>query len=1274
MGDYRQGYADTTTTTTTTMPHEGEEMMDRRRYDRSPEGFTYEFRDVDLTNGEKGSGETQSAKRKGRFCPAWLRDGDGIDQGWKPFSMTTPILLSLALLSLLVAAGIETLAQRSAARGGLALAPTQDDIPAAAMFAYQYVPNVAAAVYSLVWNWVDLDVKRMQPWFELSRPDGARGEDSLLLDYPVEFIAVVPLKAARKKHWPVVLSGTVMMLVFWVITPLQSAILGTGVTLRTDSLSIVNRSRLISPTEQMAKLNAEVIVTAYSIGWLNQTYPQFMTPEYALLPFYVDSDPAPDPSKANWTATTTKLSTELTCWHATVTPMRQYRTFSFLDGHGCNASIGVGSAGTEDRYILDSVGFYGSAFGRYQLYSTPDCPKTPDTVHETLLIWATSSPGNITAVPKFNITAVYCQSHYYKQEVMITVNAETKVPIPGSMRAVSERQTLTNDEFNSTAFEYLISTGQPEGAEIHILDKDKPYVSVVEQNPRIEKYNVETPTSPMTGFALAGTNISAEALADPKTLEQAYNRATQYVFSAAVSRILANTTEFPNRTVTSTYPLSGIVVSRAFSAAVEALLITSGILTLALLWLCRKAPCHLRANPNSISRLADIFHNSPAVLKAFRKLDNADGKSLQAMFRRERFRLSRAKGPDGYELYLELVGRPDAESKERKLTMSEPYYDPIRPFALTRTMGVIFVTLMLGALAVIIWLKSAEVSHNGLARPSNSFEVLQLLENYIPTAFATLVEPFWVMLNRLLCVMQPFQDLWAGRARPSNSIETTYSAIPPQLTIWRAFKAGHFILVIVCVTTLVANLLGIGLGALFNENVTEAQYQQAFKPVLAPRFSNDSITAWTTSGRYLNTGEYQDHTLFAMANLSTGTPLPPWVTPEYFFLPHDIVDAGAQLPTDTYTVQTRGFGANFNCTSLGFVSVPAGEAKQKLPLDNRTCPDPMVYAVHMMRDRADPGVQDGPSAVQMSELVNDDWGAYVSPCNGSYVLGWGRYNIPNKANGSAEFSGALCKPVFETALFNVTVDARGNVRSFNRATDLRSDLDIPDSDTLTNLVTRHASRYLRGTNYGWRNDTIAGSWMSYLMALTIGNREFLNGNTTVPDPAKLIPVVDNVYRRTFAILLGVGQRPLFHLPDTDATTTGTRSTQERRIFLDQPALIITLAVLSINVIVSVLFYARTTAFVLPRMPTSIGSILAYIAPSRVVTAPSSGGLGRQNRTYSFGRYVGVDGSVHVGIELDPRVVPIDPVALKGNSKQTSQRLAQLVFRRNRTTKKSDTWL
>lgn len=112
----------------------------------------------------------------------------------------------LATVSVLIASGIELLAQRSTLNGGLALSPTQDDIPDAAMFAYRYIPNIAAAIYSLVWNWVDLDVKRMQPWFELSKPDGSCAADSLLLEYPAEFIAFIPLKAARKRSvapiWP----------------------------------------------------------------------------------------------------------------------------------------------------------------------------------------------------------------------------------------------------------------------------------------------------------------------------------------------------------------------------------------------------------------------------------------------------------------------------------------------------------------------------------------------------------------------------------------------------------------------------------------------------------------------------------------------------------------------------------------------------------------------------------------------------------------------------------------------------------------------------------------------------------------------------------------------------------------------------------------------------------------------------------------------------------------------------------------------------------------
>jgi hypothetical protein len=122
-----------------------------------------------------------------------------VTKGWKPLSLSTPILLAVIALTLLLAVAVETIAQRSAAQGGLALSPTLEDMPEYAKFSYLYVPTIIAVLYSMIWSWIDLDVKRMQPWFELSKRDGATAENSLFLDYQYEFVALAPIKAAKQK-------------------------------------------------------------------------------------------------------------------------------------------------------------------------------------------------------------------------------------------------------------------------------------------------------------------------------------------------------------------------------------------------------------------------------------------------------------------------------------------------------------------------------------------------------------------------------------------------------------------------------------------------------------------------------------------------------------------------------------------------------------------------------------------------------------------------------------------------------------------------------------------------------------------------------------------------------------------------------------------------------------------------------------------------------------------------------------------------------------------
>jgi len=103
------------------------------------------------------------------------------------------MIIGLEVLSYL------SIGKNNANGGGLAFAATADDISTVASFSYLYLPTVIAVFYSMIWSWVDLDTKRLEPWFQLSRRGGAVAENSLLLQYPFDFLAFVPVRAARRK-------------------------------------------------------------------------------------------------------------------------------------------------------------------------------------------------------------------------------------------------------------------------------------------------------------------------------------------------------------------------------------------------------------------------------------------------------------------------------------------------------------------------------------------------------------------------------------------------------------------------------------------------------------------------------------------------------------------------------------------------------------------------------------------------------------------------------------------------------------------------------------------------------------------------------------------------------------------------------------------------------------------------------------------------------------------------------------------------------------------
>lgn len=116
---------------------------------------------------------------------------------WKPVTLRAPLLLSIIGFTMALIAVLEYLSQRSQRDGGIAFAAGR--FSPITSFAYLYLPTLVAVFYSMFWAWVDLDAKRLEPYFQMSKDGGVNAENSLFLHYPFDFVAWGPLRAFRRR-------------------------------------------------------------------------------------------------------------------------------------------------------------------------------------------------------------------------------------------------------------------------------------------------------------------------------------------------------------------------------------------------------------------------------------------------------------------------------------------------------------------------------------------------------------------------------------------------------------------------------------------------------------------------------------------------------------------------------------------------------------------------------------------------------------------------------------------------------------------------------------------------------------------------------------------------------------------------------------------------------------------------------------------------------------------------------------------------------------------
>jgi Protein of unknown function (DUF3433) len=120
---------------------------------------------------------------------------------WRPWTLHPVALLSTLFFIVGIIGILEYLQRLSDANHGIIFAVSRDAISDTSRLLYLYLPTVVAVIFSTSWSWVDLDVKRLEPWYQLasSRPD-TKTRCPLLLQYPVEFLAWIPFRAAKRRY------------------------------------------------------------------------------------------------------------------------------------------------------------------------------------------------------------------------------------------------------------------------------------------------------------------------------------------------------------------------------------------------------------------------------------------------------------------------------------------------------------------------------------------------------------------------------------------------------------------------------------------------------------------------------------------------------------------------------------------------------------------------------------------------------------------------------------------------------------------------------------------------------------------------------------------------------------------------------------------------------------------------------------------------------------------------------------------------------------------
>ena len=984
------------------------------------------------------------------------------------------------------------------------------------------------------------------------------------------------------------------------------------------------------------------MTTAYNIIWLGQNLPGFTTKTAAVLPFRVQQSRLNLGEDRQWISETVVYSTNLTCSPAKIDQTSEGNTYD--NGKGCVTSPGyLDYDGSVEPQFM-SIGWYMDQHINYAL-SQMGC-SSDEFSHTFLAFVGTGQNESIRS------TAIFCEPSYWSQEANVTVSAQNQSVL--NITPLGSPSRLSPNVFNISNFEYVIGTG----AVFRSRRADIPdTMSNSNASARLLSMGLgpESVDGNLVGFALGSTQLPIEDYLNPETLASSYEEAHQLLFALAIGTLYAASKNSENtsaNTLNSRPTITEgtqktIFVVRDLTIIIESFLGIVTILTFALTYVAWRRISQLQTDPDSLEEVMRLLDNSQ-LLPNTSGAEATEGE-VYANIEQGKLNLTiNATQPS------QLHG--DRSTIRSIMKSADACRRPVLPLEMRYPVAGVFITLLFIALITTILLNITIRNQNGLPQPSSKPEINQILTNYGPVLLATFLEPFWLLLNRMLCILKPFEELRRGDVNPSTSIHLKYTTLPPQLTIWRALKAHHYLLVAVCAVGLSANVLSVALGAIFTTDLVSHESSYNFSTRSLPVFLENVIDPSSIDPFYV-----------ANANLTTGTNLPPWTTSTRFFLPlSPHPDDKIESDQTMYKVVSRGFGIEVECDAAEDPTTAVlSNFNESIVIPPKFADNRRLTCAHQPTDTPYGGQNFSRSAIEDLTLLDDGDSSdqeAANLCNRLFAATLVRANLtmarnimetddtlqptslPGDLLGVNSFSSMrlVCQPSFVTAPYSIVVDRSGVVMSAVQIGQNDENIQpfFNSNFTVDDLITATGKIWNTGAYTGawWHNDTYADSWFPFFAKTLSKNTSLIDPLQPLPSSDTLSPIVGDVVSRVFAITLSLNPT-IFKQASSNVTYTGSQVLNTERIFMSRTAFVITITLLAMNIIVAIFYYAKRPKRILPQMPTTVASLLELFDGSSLVDEIKIHNQVPRDWKIGYGRFIGTDGKLKIGIERRPFVIP-----------------------------------